>query len=203
VVRMPKVPDGWFDAEPDFLSEKCDQSPVTNGQSESEKAIGPVVGYPEMGRDAWRAANDGAILSATGKFNNEHGYQPDDPRHVSPQMMKSWMMQESGGDRGAFESDPFQVNHPGDWVPEKANEAGLVEGQIMTPQTSAEAALKWLRFKGSVHDSRHNITSYRGNRAALMGYNGRNDLIDGIPFKLHYAETILNKMRNSYGKNRP
>lgn len=168
-----------------------------------ETSIGPVQGYPETGKDAWRAGNDAAILSATGKYNKENGYSPDDPRYVSPQVMKSWMMQESGGTRGAFESDPFQVNNARDWAPDKASRGGLTRNQTMTPQTSADAALKWLQYKGSVHDASGAVTSYRGNRTALMGYNGRNDLMDGIPFKQHYADSILNRARDSYGDGQP
>jgi len=51
---------------------------------------------------------------AANKYNSDNGYQPGDPGYVSPGMMKSWMMQESGGSRHAFETDPFQVNKPGD-----------------------------------------------------------------------------------------
>src|SRR5258708_12808780 len=125
----------------------------------------------------------------TGKYNSKNEYLPDDPRYVSPQMMKSWMMQESGGNRQALESDPFQVNNSGDWVADKAARAGLTEGQVMTPQTSADAALKWLQYKGSVHDSRGAATSYRGNRAALMGHNGQDYLRGRIPFQPHFAHS--------------
>jgi hypothetical protein len=206
MARLPKVPDGWLDADSagpaagDFQSEDNGSGGVASGSGSS---IGPIQGYPETGRDVWRAGNDGAILSVTGKYNSENGYRPDDARYVSPQMMKSWMMQESGGTRQAFETDPFQVNVPGDWVPDKANRAGLTRSQAMTPHTSADAALKWLQYKGSVHDASGAVTSYRGNRAALMGYNGRNDLVGGIPFKQHYADAILNRAQDSYGDNGP
>jgi len=88
VVRMPKVPDDWFDA--DSGSESYDQRPVTNGQPEFERMalgskniggspakgnpIGPVKGYPELGRDAWRAGNDDVIVDAVNNYNAEHNY---------------------------------------------------------------------------------------------------------------------------------
>lgn len=208
MVRLPKVPGGWLDADSSGLVGRDFQSEDNGGGgslsgSTPGNSIGPIQGYPETGRDAWRAGNDEAILNATGKYNAENGYQPGDPRYVSPQMMKSWMMQESGGTRRAFESDPFQVNVPRDWVADKASRAGLTRNQAMTPQTSADAALKWLQYKGSVHDASGAVTSYRGNRAALMGYNGRTDLMGGIPFRQHYADSILNRARDSYGDGEP
>src|SRR5258708_33985482 len=125
MARLPKVPDGWLDADPAGLADRDFQSEGNGGGeapsgSSPGNTIGPVQGYPETGRDAWRAGNDGAILNTTGKYNSKNGYLPDDPRYVSPQMMKSWMMQESGGNRQALESDPFQVNNSGDWVADKA-----------------------------------------------------------------------------------
>ena len=72
---------------------------------------------------------------------------------MSPPLMKSWMMRESGGSPGAFKTDPFQVNKLGDWPEDnmKSRVAGLTKGQQMTPETSAEAALKWLKYKGQTY----------------------------------------------------
>jgi hypothetical protein len=172
---MPKVPDGWFDADPDYLGDGGDRSPMTKGQSDDQRMaraegvgvqpqgpknpIGPVKGYPEMGRDAWRSANDDTIVKAVKAFNSEHNYYPGDMDFMIPQLMKAWMMRESGGTPEAFNTDPFQVNKLGDWVQEKHRIAGLAKGQTMTPDTSAESALKWLHYKGRVDND--------GKRGAL------------------------------------
>jgi len=103
--------------------------------------IGPVVGYPETGKNSWRAGNDDVIVAAVDKYNAENRYFPGDVDYMTPQLMKSWMMEESGSGahRRYFESDPFQVNNSRDWVAEKSKIAGLTKGQAMTPQASAKA----------------------------------------------------------------
>ncbi len=73
---------------------------------------------------------------------------------ITPAMVKSWMIQETGGNdqrsRDAWEVDPTQVNVPGDWNKEK-EKIGLKEptkrneGDIRTNLT---AALKYLCRKG-------------------------------------------------------
>ena len=58
--------------------------------------LAPVQGYPEDGKHAWRAGNDDTIVAAVDKYNSEHQYQPGDAEYMTPQLMKAWMMQESG-----------------------------------------------------------------------------------------------------------
>jgi hypothetical protein len=163
--------------------------------------IGPVQGYPETGKDAWRAENDDAIVAAANRYNSEHGYSPGDAEYVSPGLMKAWQMRESGGNRQAFESDPFQVNKPGDWpkYDEKAKYAGLSQGQAMTPQTSADAALKWLQYKGTIHAADGSSLGYRGHQEALRKYNARGGFVNGIPRDVEYADDVLNRAKASYG----
>jgi len=117
----------------------------------AKNPIGPVQGYPETGKNSWRAGNDDVIVAAANKYNAENRYFRGDAEYVTPQLMKSWMMEESGSGahRRYFETDPFQVNNRPDWVLEKGRVAGLTKGQVMTPQSSAEAALKWARYKSS------------------------------------------------------
>jgi len=133
--------------------------------------IGPVQGYPETGKSAWRAGNDDAITAAAERHNSVNGYVPGDAGYITLKLMKSWMMRESGGIRGAFESDPFQVNKLGDWpqgTDEKIRIAGLSKGQVMTPQTSSDAALKWLQYKGRINpDDPNRLGPYRGHYEAL------------------------------------
>jgi len=165
--------------------------------------IGPVEGYPETGKNSWRARNDDVIVAAVKKYNAKNGFLPGDMAYMTPQLMKSWMMQESGSgaDRHAFETDPFQVNNRRDWPKfgEKEKIAGLSYGQDMTPETSAEAALKWLQFKGTVHRADGSGASYRGPYEALRNYNAKRGFVDGIPKKDVYANDIMNRAWASYG----
>ena len=165
--------------------------------------IGPVQGYPEDGTHAWRAGNDDTIVAAVGRYNSENGYSPRDPAYMTPQLMKSWMMRESGGTPEAFKRDPFQVNNSGDWDPAKARVAGLSPGQIMTPQTSADAALKWLQYRGSIHDKSGKPVSYQGHYRALERYNVGKGTINGVPAAEDYANTVMNNARASYGNGQP
>lgn len=80
-------------------------------------------------------------------------------------------MVESGWNKQAFQTDPLQVN-AGDWDDKKRTLAGLERHQVMTPQTSADAALKWLQYKGWHHDLTGERDHYRGDDRALWGYNG-------------------------------
>ncbi len=168
--------------------------PVTGPKN----SIGPVRGYPETGKDAWRAGNDDAIVAAAKEYNSEHGYFPGDAEYMSPRMMKAWQMRESGGDRQAFETDPFQVNKRGDWpdTGEKTKIAGLSKGQVMTPQTSADAALKWARYKstwpGLEFSSPLARKAHYGAYEALRNYNGS-------PQKTDYANDVLSRAWASYG----
>lgn len=165
--------------------------------------IGPVEGYPETGKNFWRSGNDDVIVAAANKYNAENRYFPGDAEYMTPQLVKAWMMRESGGSPNAFKSDPFQVNTPGDWVAEKAKIAGLTNGQAMTPRISAEAALKWSRYKstwpGLEFSSPLARQAHYGAYEALMNYNGNKQQVGGIPFRVRYANDILNRAWASYG----
>jgi hypothetical protein len=165
--------------------------------------IGPVVGYPETGKNSWRAGNDDVIVAAVNNYNNANRYLPGDAEYMTPKLAKVWMMRESGGSPDAFKTDPFQVNTPGDWVTEKGRIAGLTKGQAMTPLTSAEAALKWARYKstwpGLEFSSPLARRAHYGTYEALLNYNGNKQSVDGIPFRVRYANDILNRAWASYG----
>lgn len=169
---------------------------VTPGQKQPQK-LKSVNGYPENGNDAWRSANDSLFIQVANEFNQRNDLKPGDPRYVDPQMMKAWAMVESGGDKKAFLSDPFQVNNPGDWADAKS-EVGLQKGQTMTPKTSANAALQWLDRKGHLTTQLPKgkyVTRYVGLARALQRYNG-NTKIDknGKPHYENYANAILSLM---------
>lgn len=111
-----------------------------------------IEGYPETGNNSWRADNDQAFIDACNNYNEKYGLSEGDDGYVSPKMLKAWAMVESGGPPDAFATDPLQVNNPGDWDDRKTDIAGLTQNQEMTPETSAEAALEWRRYKGYIHD---------------------------------------------------
>ena len=144
--------------------------------SSLQTAIDPIPGYDETGDNAWRAANDQTFLDAVNRYNTANGYRPGDPGYWTANMLKAQAMQESGGSRHAFETDPLQVNsHRRDWDPiYKPKVTGLTSPeQLMTPQISADAALKWLQYKGWVHDGRGRAVRYRGDDGALQRYNAK------------------------------
>jgi hypothetical protein len=219
MARMPVVPEAYLNGDSSGLEHDADarvqrdvagldltglsSTPNLGSDSDSgsglKNPIGPVQGYPEDGRHAWRAANDDAIVAAVNKYNSENGYSPRDAAYMTPQLMKAWMMRESGGTPAAFKRDPFQMNNAGDWVSDKARIAGLSQGQAMTPQTSADAALKWLQYKGTRHDSRGRPESYRGHYEALRGYNGSKRIVHGVSGDENYANSVMNNARVSYG----
>jgi len=181
----------------------ADSGGGATGSGAPANPIGPVQGYPEDGKHAWRAANDDVIVAAAKKYNDDNNYYPGDAAYMTPQLMKAWMMQESGGNPDAFKTDPFQVNNAGDWSKDnmKAKVAGLSQGQAMTPETSADAALKWLHYKGRINtsDKPGQWVPYQGHYEALRNYNGAASPTPGIPKGADYANSVLNKAWASYG----
>jgi hypothetical protein len=172
--------------------------------------IGPIDGYPEDGKNAWRASNDAVIVAAVNRHNAERNLFPGDAEFMTPQLMKSWMMEESGSsaDRAAFERDPFQINNAGDWKrtgADKVRILGLRQDQVMTPETSAEAALKWLAHRGRLHRDENNEVR-RGpfwtHYEALRNYNANRDYGNrdkSNPSNRHdnrYAGRILGRIRD-------
>ena len=160
----------------------------------SRTRVKPVTGYPETGKDSWRAANDAIFEKATNDFNTEHGLKPGDARYMYPQLVKVWAMVESGGSKDAFLSDPFQVNNAGDWVNEKLP-LGLEKGRAPTPAVSAYAALRWLDMKGHFTPETADGTGtkfYRGKAYAFRKYN-ENKKIDRnrLPHNINYVKTII------------
>lgn len=137
-----------------------------------QTTIDPIPGYDETGDNAWRASNDKIFLDAVNRYNAENGYRPGDPGYWTADMLKAQAMVESGGERRAFETDPLQVNNNGDHTPDKQTVLGLSEGQAMTPEISAGAALKWLQHKSWKTDKYSGIPFYIGDVGALRNYNG-------------------------------
>ena len=112
-------------------------------------------------------------------------------------MLKAWAMVESGGSPDAFATDPLQVNNPGDWDDRKTDIAGLTQNQEMTPETSAEAALEWRRYKGYIHDETGAETEGRGDFQAFRRYNGNTNpppssaTTERTEHRDYYADLVL------------
>lgn len=158
------------------------------------KGIGEVPGYSEKGAGAWRASNDQMFIDAVNDYNKKYNLSPGDASFWTPERLKAQAMIESGGSKSAFLSDPLQVNVSGDWVPRKASLLGLRQGQTMTPDVSATAALEWMRYKGYVHDIKGNKVRYRGVQESLRRYNGNTRIYPkhpGVEHRDWYAKTIL------------
>lgn len=68
----------------------------------------------------------------------------------------------------------------------------------MTPQISADAALKWLQYRGTMHDARGNPVTYMGRHRALERYNAKEGTINGVPAYADYANTVLTNAMASY-----
>ena len=142
------------------------------GDEDSNTSIGAINGYPETGRNSWRADNDQVFINACNNYNDKYDLSEGDEGYVSPKMLKAWAMVESGGSPDAFATDPLQVNNPGDWDNRKKDIAGISKNQEMTPEKSAEAALEWRRYKGYIHDETGAETEWRGDFQAFRRYNG-------------------------------
>lgn len=62
----------------------------------------------------------------------------------------------------------------------------------MAPPTSADAALKWLQYKGTIHDANGRPTRYLGHCDALRRYNAAGGVVNGVPAADDYANSIMN-----------
>jgi hypothetical protein len=140
--------------------------------STAQTVIDPIPGYPETGKNAWRAKNDRVFLDAVNRYNAANGYRPGDPGYWTANLLKAQAMVESGANPRIFATDPLKVNSPGDWFDDKHSRLGLTKGQAMTPEISAKAALEWLQYKGWRHDAGGRAYSYRGDEFALGAYDG-------------------------------
>lgn len=161
-----------------------------------QDSVRTIPGYPQTGKDAWRAANDKVFIDAVNNYNAKHGYMPGNPQYWTVDLLKAQAMVESGGDKAAFLRDPLQVNVPGDWKKgEKAKYTDLTgPHQPMTPALSASAALDWLTYKGSKHDDSGKVLYFRGIQNALLNYNGRTDISPkwgNVEHRLWYANRVI------------
>ncbi len=126
---------------------------------------------------------------------------------LTPAIVKAHMIEETGGrdakSLAAWESDPQQVNVPGDWSDAKAavglkkptrRNEGSVEGNI-------RAAIRFLTRKGfgvsGQPASKRPTGTFDSWQIALRRYNGRNDeMVDGRSYSETYADHIMARAKN-------
>lgn len=95
----------------------------------------------------WRSELDDQMTMGANDFNKKYGHGPGDPLYMTPELSKSWTMEETGGsaNRLDFETDPLQANKF-DWDDAK-RQFGMYPGQQMTPMASINGGLDWLQYK--------------------------------------------------------
>ncbi len=145
-------------------------------------------------------ANKDAYCGCTAR---QRGGVPD----ATFDQVKSWLIQESGGNaprsRAAWNTDPAQVNVPGDWSDWKSD-LGLTKPTRRNEGTfdgNLSAALGWLCRKGfwaSARPVRANPERFfDGWFDAFRRYNGRTDVGgNGQPYSVNYANQIINRAAN-------
>lgn len=152
---------------------------------------------------------DRLILETVREFNaNKAQWCGGTPAQVakipdlSPALVKSHMIEESGGNgvrsRSAWAADPLQVNVPGDWGSEKEL-VGLKkpqrrnEGDVRANVRSAIMYLARKGFSASARPAAERPKGYfDGWKQALRRYNGRRDRTDtDRHYNEEYADKIL------------
>jgi len=141
------------------------------------------------------------FVNAANAYNSKYHLYPGDRDYMMANMLKSWAMVESGGDRQLFLSDPFHVNAPGDWDSSKAKITDLTgPHEAINPKLSAAAALQWLRYKGTKNGV------FQGNDFALNNYNGSGKIEPGsarLPNRQWYPIRITALTRAAAGPPPP
>ena len=167
--------------------------------SDTPRAARPraVAGYGGMPvfrgfEDARYQKYDALILQTVAAFNADKaawcGGSPAQAAMIpdlSPALVKSHMIEESGGDGpaslAAWAVDPLQVNVPGDWGAEKRL-VGLrkpLRRNEGSPENNIRAAIMYLSRKGFGSSGKpaaaRPSATFDGWLAALRRYNGRRD----------------------------
>jgi hypothetical protein len=146
--------------------------------------------YPGYEED-WHQSQDDLIRQVTEDFNREKGWGKDHPDYLSPDLVKAWALQESGGHKEIFTGgDMMQMNNTGDWAKEK-EWFGVKKREKLDPRKSLATALRWAYYKGEItraakddgdaswHDTQRGTQSVPGYQSkftdwstALDNYNG-------------------------------
>ena len=155
--------------------------------------------------------HDALILKYVGEFNERRGEwasatpgQTAQIHDLSPSLVKSQMIEESGGwdskSVAAWKVDPQQVNVPGDWNDYKAA-LGLSKPTRRnegTREQNVKAAIMYLVRKGFGASGQPAANrpsgTFDGWHMALERYNGRNDeTSDGRLYRNAYADRIVRR----------
>ena len=126
---------------------------------------------------------------------------------LDPALVKSWMIQESGGglerDLAAWNTDPTRMNIPANWGPEKA-ELGLRKPSALNSgdlYTNLWASIRYLARKGFSRSGKapKPDATFDGWRVALERYNGRRKASsNGRSHAANYADWILERARKPH-----
>ena len=111
---------------------------------------------------------DALIERRVAEDNQRRGFKLGDVEYLDPDVFKALVRQETQFNRNAYNDDPVQVNHRGDWAPEKRR-YGLKEGVAPGPDLSITAGIGWLRRKSRSADGRG---EFLGWPRAVQSYNG-------------------------------
>ena len=188
----------WQTMADQYTEAQPKPAPATASPPAPSKApakIGEIKDFPETGKDSWRADNDQVFIDAVNRYNTANGYRPGDAGYWTARMLKAQAMVESGGNKAVFQTDPLQVNTRRTWDPDhKPQVTGLTSrDQVMTPTISADAALKWLQYKGWHHNDSGKADHYWGDDEALQRYRGSNSpdpTAPGMTIQQSYAARI-------------
>jgi hypothetical protein len=165
-----------------------DDGPLTN-PGENTQVAGPPAAksYPN--------SLDPIVEREVGEFNKMNQADPGNDIYLDPDLIKAQIRVESGYDPKAYNSDPMQVNKPGDWDNYKVD-MGLRKGQPPGPDVGIGAGLKWLEYKSYRYGDDGKPTRFLGWPAAFAAYNSRNPAKKGNP---HYWADIQNAYRDIKG----
>jgi hypothetical protein len=105
-------------------------------------------------------------------YNKMNQADPGDDVYLDPDLIKAQVRVEAGRDAKAYNSDPMQVNKPGDWDDYKFD-MGLRRGQAPGPELGIRAGLGWLDYKSYRYDKHGNPGAFIGYPAAMTAYNSR------------------------------
>eukprot|EP00483_Globobulimina_turgida_P009538 UN09557 len=127
--------------------------------------------------------------------------------NLDPNLVKSLLIQETGGSAAAWPIDPAQVNVPGDWNQYK-KDVHLTRSSRRNQGTifiNLRAAVMYLCRKGfgrSGQPARNRPDGYfDGWEESVRRYNGRSDVTtNGRPYSENYRDRIFDR-KNNCGKH--
>jgi len=176
-------------AQPDDGTQGLVSEPPLTNPDDNYDVAGPATAKAPPFPNAW----DSIVERKVADFNKMNQADPGDDVWLDPDLVKAQIRVESGYDLKAYNSDPMQVNKPGDWDGRNRNPGhkitlGLQHGVAPGPELSISAGLGWLDAKSYFHDTAGQLGPFIGYERAFKRYNGA-----GNP---HYWEDIQNAYRD-------